>query len=281
MPRVKALLRQHSAAKDAVRARMGQRLHLRLPAHGALPPRPRAVRRRLGARRVAVRRARRQLRRAGRREPGLEARPRAARRSAGDALLDSYASEREYAADENILNSTRATDFITPKSEISRLFRDAVLDLAREHAFARTLVNSGRLSVPATLHGSPLNTPDARRLRRARWCPAPPAADAPLARRRRAGWLLRQLGAGLHALVVRRPSAAALRPTALPAAMCWRSACRRPCRCRTGRRWRAALRPAARHRLPAAPRPARLRALARARRRAVRAALARARWRMH
>ena len=60
--------------------------------------------------------------------------------------------EREYAADENILNSTRATDFITPKSEISRLFRDAVLELAKTHAFARTLVNSGRLSVPATLH---------------------------------------------------------------------------------------------------------------------------------
>ena len=68
------------------------------------------------------------------------------------ALLDTYASEREYAADENILNSTRATDFITPKSEISRLFRDAVLELSKTHAFARTLVNSGRLSVPATLH---------------------------------------------------------------------------------------------------------------------------------
>ncbi|HEV7914400.1 MAG TPA: FAD-dependent oxidoreductase, partial [Albitalea sp.] len=58
---------------------------------------------------------------------------------APDALLDSYAAEREAAADENILNSTRATDFITPKSEISRLFRDATLDLAKKHAFARTL----------------------------------------------------------------------------------------------------------------------------------------------
>ena len=79
---------------------------------------------------------------------------------APDALLDSYASEREFAADENLLNSTRATDFITPKSAISRLFRDAVLELARDHAFARRLVNSGRLSVPATLDGSPLNTAD-------------------------------------------------------------------------------------------------------------------------
>ncbi|NIC39886.1 FAD-dependent monooxygenase, partial [Aquabacterium sp. A08] len=39
---------------------------------------------------------------------------------AGPELLASYGPEREYAADENILNSTRATDFITPKSEISR-----------------------------------------------------------------------------------------------------------------------------------------------------------------
>jgi 3-(3-hydroxy-phenyl)propionate hydroxylase len=75
-------------------------------------------------------------------------------------LLDSYADEREHAADENILNSTRATDFITPKSEISRLFRNAVLGLARDFPFARRMVNSGRLSVPATLDGSPLNTAD-------------------------------------------------------------------------------------------------------------------------
>jgi len=43
---------------------------------------------------------------------------------APDALLDTYALEREYAADENILNSTRSTDFISPKSEASRQFRD-------------------------------------------------------------------------------------------------------------------------------------------------------------
>src|SRR6185436_12107144 len=41
---------------------------------------------------------------------------------ATDALLDTYAAEREYAADENIRQSTRSTDFITPKSAISRVF---------------------------------------------------------------------------------------------------------------------------------------------------------------
>jgi 3-(3-hydroxy-phenyl)propionate hydroxylase len=121
---------------------------------------------------------------------------------APDALLDSYAAEREYAADENILNSTRATDFITPKSEVSRLFRDAVLDLSRKHPFARTLVNSGRLSVPSTLRDSALNTPvavgDFERM-----IPGAPATDAPVQLPNgSSSWLLRQLGADFTALVL-------------------------------------------------------------------------------
>jgi 3-(3-hydroxy-phenyl)propionate hydroxylase len=115
------------------------------------------------------------------------------RHEAPDALLDTYASEREYAADENILNSTRATDFITPKSEVSRLFRDAVLELSKRHAFARTLVNSGRLSVPATLGDSPLNTADVDAFA-GRMVPGAPAADAPIVRADGStGWLLRAL----------------------------------------------------------------------------------------
>ena len=119
---------------------------------------------------------------------------------APDALLDSYAAEREFAADENILNSSRATDFITPKSDLSRLFRNAVLDLAREHAFARRLVNSGRLSVPAVLSGSVLNTPDEDSFAGS-MCPGAVAADAPLQRGGHSTWLLRQLGAGFTLLV--------------------------------------------------------------------------------
>ncbi|MDM0014064.1 FAD-dependent oxidoreductase [Variovorax sp. J22P168] len=115
------------------------------------------------------------------------------RGEAPEALLDSYAGEREYAADENIRHSTRATDFITPKSEVSRLFRDAVLELSKHHAFARALVNSGRLSVPATLADSPLNTPDEDAFE-GRMVPGAAAADAPLADEGgRAGWLLRAL----------------------------------------------------------------------------------------
>jgi 3-(3-hydroxy-phenyl)propionate hydroxylase len=121
---------------------------------------------------------------------------------APDALLDSYGHEREYAADENILNSTRATDFITPKSEISRLFRDAVLELAKSHAFARTLVNSGRLSVPARLRTSALNTPDTDTFEGG-MVPGAVAADAPVIRADgKASWLLQEAASCAFTAVV-------------------------------------------------------------------------------
>jgi 3-(3-hydroxy-phenyl)propionate hydroxylase len=115
-------------------------------------------------------------------------------------LLDSYASEREEAADENIANSTRSTDFITPKSRVSQLFRRAVLGLAKQHACGRALVNSGRLSVPTTHRGSPLSTPDEDAF--AGWMqPGAPADDAPLAAAEGGGWLLERLGAGFVLLL--------------------------------------------------------------------------------
>lgn len=129
---------------------------------------------------------------------------------APDALLDTYAQEREYAADENIRNSTRATDFITPKSDISRLFRDAVLELSKAQPFARTLVNSGRLSVPATLHGSSLNTPDSANFA-GRMEPGSVASDAPVVcTEERGSWLLRELSAEFTLLVAADPHNQAL-----------------------------------------------------------------------
>lgn len=112
---------------------------------------------------------------------------------ASDALLDTYASEREFAADENIRNSTRSTDFITPKSPVSRVFRDAVLKLSRQHPFARQLTNSGRLSVPAVLRDSPLNTADGDRFDGA-MVPGASCVDAPLLVAAQPVWLLQQLG---------------------------------------------------------------------------------------
>src|SRR5206468_3811447 len=112
------------------------------------------------------------------------------------ALLDSYDAERIPAADENIGHSTQATDFITPKGAASQTFRDAVLALARTQPFARALVNSGRLSRPAVLSGSPLNTPDGDDFRGS-MAPGAPCIDAPLTDDSgRADWLLHRLGCG-------------------------------------------------------------------------------------
>ncbi len=116
---------------------------------------------------------------------------------APESLLDSYDMERIHGADENILNSSRSTDFITPKSEISRVFRDAVLDLSENVDFARPLVNSGRLSVPCVYDGSPLNGPDAAGMP-SRTRPGAPAADAPLAD----GWLIDALGDRFQLLAI-------------------------------------------------------------------------------
>ena len=116
--------------------------------------------------------------------------------AAPEALLDSYAEERGVAADENILNSTRSTDFITPKTPMSRRFRNAVLEMAREFPFARSLVNSGRLSVATHLSDSTLNTPDMDTgdLAFAGWmAPGAPLDDAPVRVDGRDTWLLRQI----------------------------------------------------------------------------------------
>jgi 3-(3-hydroxy-phenyl)propionate hydroxylase len=113
--------------------------------------------------------------------------------TAPEALLDTYDTDRVYAADENIRNSTRSTDFITPKSAVSKLFRNAALELARSQPFARKLVNSGRLSVPSFLVHSALNTPDADAFG-GDMVPGAPLADAPVRRNGQDGWLLDQLG---------------------------------------------------------------------------------------
>jgi 3-(3-hydroxy-phenyl)propionate hydroxylase len=122
---------------------------------------------------------------------------------APERLLDSYDEERVRAADENILASTRSTDFITPKSAISRTFRDATLELARRYPFARKLVNSGRLSVPAVLVDSPLSTQsrnDDFDVAAGAMVPGAAAIDAPVSGPR-GEWLLDYLGGTFTLLV--------------------------------------------------------------------------------
>jgi len=112
--------------------------------------------------------------------------------TAPESLLDSYDAERIPATDENILNSTRSTDFITPNNAASRAFRDAVLELSADHGFARHWVNSGRLSKPAVLDASPLNTGTETGMA---------APDAPVLDRGTPGWLLPRLGGTFTLLV--------------------------------------------------------------------------------
>src|SRR6476660_922813 len=98
-----------------------------------------------------------------------------------EALLESYHVERSGAADENIRESTRATDFMAPNSHQEARLRKAVLALAKETEFGKRMVNAGRLSVPST-YETPLSTADADAWRGG---PRPGASipDAPIAER--------------------------------------------------------------------------------------------------
>jgi 3-(3-hydroxy-phenyl)propionate hydroxylase len=109
------------------------------------------------------------------------------------SLLESYNDERVSAARENILNSTRAADFITPKSETSRIFRDAALEMARDYEFARRFVNSGRLSVACIHDDSNLNTVDGACFN-SKLVPGSPGTDAPLTVNGKESWFLKLIG---------------------------------------------------------------------------------------
>jgi 3-(3-hydroxy-phenyl)propionate hydroxylase len=109
---------------------------------------------------------------------------------AGPGLLESYDSERIHAADENILNSSRATKFMSPDSAMERMFRSEVLRLAKIMPFARRLINSGRLSQPCALAGFALQTDSAEAPLR----PGSPCLDAPVIIDGQKGFLLDRLG---------------------------------------------------------------------------------------
>lgn len=116
------------------------------------------------------------------------------RGEASPSLIETYNYERVMGADENILNSSRSTDFMTPKNEQSLAFRDAVLELSYDYEFARPFINSGRLSTPTPYYNSPLSTQDADA-----WlagvAPGFPCVDAPIhSEGEEPSWLLEKLG---------------------------------------------------------------------------------------
>ena len=65
-------------------------------------------------------------------------------------LLDSYHTERHEAAQHNVMVTNRTARFLRPADGAERLFRTAAIGLAKRHAFARQLVNTGRMSAPNT-----------------------------------------------------------------------------------------------------------------------------------
>jgi 3-(3-hydroxy-phenyl)propionate hydroxylase len=77
---------------------------------------------------------------------------------AGEALLDSYSSERVAAAHENLSYGTKSTEFMAPPSFAFALMRTAVLSLAAQHPAVRSLINP-RQSSPIAYTASPLNSP--------------------------------------------------------------------------------------------------------------------------
>lgn len=114
------------------------------------------------------------------------------------ALLDRYDAERTYGSDENILNSSRSTRFMSPADGAERWFRDATLALASHADFARPMVNSGRLSVPCTY---PLAAPDVAGMPTVSR-PGSVAPDAPQGN----GWLLSRLGGRMSVLAIGQPA---------------------------------------------------------------------------
>ncbi|CAN1542051.1 UbiH 2-polyprenyl-6-methoxyphenol hydroxylase and related FAD-dependent oxidoreductases [Paracoccaceae bacterium] len=114
------------------------------------------------------------------------------------AILNAYDRERQHGADENLLNSSRTTRFMSPAPGAERMFRDAVLALAAKAPFARPLVNSGRLSAPCTYPSIGADDPQLPTLSR----PGSVAPDAPLPQ----GWLIDQLGREPILLAIGQPA---------------------------------------------------------------------------
>jgi 3-(3-hydroxy-phenyl)propionate hydroxylase len=73
-------------------------------------------------------------------------------------LLQTYDAERRPAAQENLQVTSRTARFLAPQSEAERTLRRAAIELARDHPFARPLVNTGRMSVANAYPESPAVT---------------------------------------------------------------------------------------------------------------------------
>ncbi|MEP3331824.1 FAD-dependent oxidoreductase [Sedimentitalea sp.] len=108
--------------------------------------------------------------------------------NAAPALIETYQQERGHGSAENIKNSSRSTNFMTPKTPVEALFRAEALRLAQDQPFAQKLLNSGRLSVPCSLEGMDLQTPGTAQV-----APGRAMLDAPLTGETGDSWLLNEV----------------------------------------------------------------------------------------
>jgi 3-(3-hydroxy-phenyl)propionate hydroxylase len=77
------------------------------------------------------------------------------RQQASPQLLDTFHDERHEAARQNVQVTHRTARFLRPADGIERTFRTAAISLARQHLFARSLINTGRMAVANTYTESP------------------------------------------------------------------------------------------------------------------------------
>lgn len=77
------------------------------------------------------------------------------RQQASPRLLDTFHDERHEAARQNVQVTNRTARFLRPADGIERTFRTAAISLARQHLFARSLINTGRMAVANTYTRSP------------------------------------------------------------------------------------------------------------------------------
>ena len=63
------------------------------------------------------------------------------------ALLESYNDERLDAAQQNVCVTNRTARFLRAADGTERVFRQAAIGLAKQHPFARSLINTGRMAV--------------------------------------------------------------------------------------------------------------------------------------
>jgi 3-(3-hydroxy-phenyl)propionate hydroxylase len=76
---------------------------------------------------------------------------------AKESILDSYSDERREGAQSNIQITNRTARFLSPRTPVEKMIRNAVIELAKKFPFARALVNTGRLSTANTYREKPLS----------------------------------------------------------------------------------------------------------------------------